>query len=208
MRAAVVAAAAKVGAWVLSDEVYRGAEFDGELTPSFWGGYDQVLCTAGLSKAYSLPGLRTGWVVGPPKMIEKLWSYHDYTSIGPTMLTDRLASVALAPERRAWILNRTREILRRNYPPLQAWLASHTDIFSHVPPRAGAIAWTGLRDGRNSAQMGEELRVKKSVLLVPGEQLGMQSFVRFGFGGDAEILLKALARIDEWLGETRAASAR
>jgi hypothetical protein len=36
----------------------------------------------------------------------------------------------------------------------------------------------------------------------------MQSFVRFGFGGDAEILLKALARIDEWLGETRAASAR
>jgi aspartate/methionine/tyrosine aminotransferase len=208
MRAAVVAAAAKVGAWVLSDEVYRGAEFDGELTPSFWGGYDQVLCTAGLSKAYSLPGLRTGWVVGPPKMIEKLWSYHDYTSIGPTMLTDRLASVAIAPERRAWILNRTREILRRNYPPLQAWLASHTDIFSHVPPRAGAIAWAGLRDGRNSAQMGEELRVKKSVLLVPGEQLGMQSFVRFGFGGDAEILQKALARIDEWLGETRAASAR
>jgi hypothetical protein len=141
-------------------------------------------------------------------MIEKLWSYHDYTSIGPTMLTDRLASVALAPERRAWILNRTREILRRNYPPLQAWLASHADIFSHVPPRAGAIAWAGLRDGRNSAQMGEELRVKKSVLLVPGEQLGMQSFVRFGFGGDAEILQKALARIDEWLGETRAASAR
>jgi aspartate/methionine/tyrosine aminotransferase len=208
MRAAVVAAAAKVGAWVLSDEVYRGAEFDGEWTPSFWGGYDQVLCTAGLSKAYSLPGLRTGWVVGPPKMIEKLWSYHDYTSIGPTMLTDRLASVALAPERRAWILKRTREILRRNYPPLQAWLASHADIFSQVPPRAGAIAWAGLRDGRNSAQMGEELRVMKSVLLVPGEQLGMQSFVRFGFGGDAEILQKALARIDEWLGETRAASAR
>jgi aspartate/methionine/tyrosine aminotransferase len=208
MRAAVVAAAAKVGAWVLSDEVYQGAEFDGELTPSFWGGYDKVLCTAGLSKAYSLPGLRTGWVVGPAKMIEKLWSYHDYTSIGPTMLTDRLASVALEPQRRAWILNRTREILRRNYPPLQAWLASHADIFSHVRPRAGAIAWAGLRDGRNAAQMAEELRVKKSVLLVPGEQLGMQSFVRFGFGGDAEHLRKALARIEEWLGETRAASAR
>ncbi|MFZ0519406.1 MAG: aminotransferase class I/II-fold pyridoxal phosphate-dependent enzyme [Candidatus Acidiferrales bacterium] len=209
MRAAVVAAAAKVGAWVLSDEVYRGAEFDGELTTSFWGsGYERILCTAGLSKAYSLPGLRTGWVVGPAKMIEKLWSYHDYTSIGPSMLTDRLASVALAPERRAWILQRTRETLRRNYPPLRAWLDSHADIFSHVPPRAGAIAWAGLRDGRNSAQMGEELRAKKSVLLVPGEQLGTQSFVRFGFGGDGELLQKALGRIDEWLGETRAASAR
>src|SRR6202789_39300 len=52
---------AKVGAWIISDEVYRGAEFDGELTETMWGGYERMLCTAGLSKAFSLPGLRTGW---------------------------------------------------------------------------------------------------------------------------------------------------
>jgi aspartate/methionine/tyrosine aminotransferase len=208
MRAAVVAAAAKVGAWIISDEVYRGAEFDGELTETMWGGYERMLCTAGLSKAFSLPGLRTGWVIGEPKTIEKLWSYHDYTSIGPSMLTDRLASVALAPERREWILNRTREFVRRNYPPLRAWLEAHAETFSHVAPKAGAIAWAGLRGGRNSAQMAEELRVKKSVLLVAGEQVGMEGFVRFGFGGDPEHLQKALGRIDKWLGETRTASAR
>ncbi|MFZ3216377.1 MAG: aminotransferase class I/II-fold pyridoxal phosphate-dependent enzyme [Candidatus Acidiferrales bacterium] len=208
MRAAVVAAAAKVGAWILSDEVYRGAEFDGELTATMWGGYERTLCTAGLSKAFSLPGLRTGWVVGEPKTIEKLWSFHDYTSIGPTMLTDRLASVALEPQRRDWILSRTREFLRRNYPPLQAWLDAHAETFSHVAPKAGAIAWAGLRGGGNSARMAEELRMQKSVLLVAGEQVGMESFVRFGFGGDPEHLAKALARIDEWLGETRAAMAR
>jgi hypothetical protein len=140
-------------------------------------------------------------------MIEKLWSYHDYTSIGPSMLTDRLALVALEPTRRAWILNRTREILRANYSPLRAWLAARNDIFSHIPPKAGAIAWAGLRDGRNSAKMAEDLRVQKSVLLVAGEQLGMESFVRFGFGGDAAHLQKALARIDEYLGENRSAVA-
>ena len=133
-REAIVAAAEKVGPWIIADEVYRGAEFDGPMTTSFWGSYERVLCTAGLSKAFSLPGLRTGWVVGAPKMVEKLWGYHDYTSIGPTMLTDRLASVALEPRRRAWILNRTRETLLRNYPPLRAWLDSHVDSFSHVPP--------------------------------------------------------------------------
>jgi aspartate/methionine/tyrosine aminotransferase len=201
-RAAIVAEAEKVGAWIVADEVYRGAEFDGAMTASFWGGYDRVLCTAGLSKAFSLPGLRTGWVVGAPKMVERLWGYHDYTSIGPSMLTDRLASVALEPARRAWILNRTRETLLRNYPALQAWLKSHADSFSHVPPKAGAIAWAGLRRGQNSAQMAEQLREKKSVLLVAGEQLGMESFVRFGFGGDPEHLRKALARIDEWLQES------
>jgi aspartate/methionine/tyrosine aminotransferase len=205
-REAIAAAAEKVGAWVLADEVYRGAEFDGAMTPSFWGGYDRILCTAGLSKAYSLPGLRTGWVVGSPKMVAKLWGHHDYTTIGPSMLTDLLACVALEPRRRAWILNRTREILLRNYPVLRAWLESHADSFSHVPPKAGAIAWAGLSGGRNSAQMAEELREKKGVLLVAGEQLGMESFVRFGFGGDPGHLQEALGRIDEWLQENRVRS--
>jgi hypothetical protein len=50
------------------------------------------------------------------------------------------------------------------------------------------------------------LRQKKSVLLVAGEQLGMESFVRFGFGGDPENLRNALARIDEWLQENRVRS--
>ena len=53
------------GAWVLADEVYRGAELDGRESPSFWGLYDRVLVTCGLSKAYGLPGLRIGWVAGP-----------------------------------------------------------------------------------------------------------------------------------------------
>jgi aspartate/methionine/tyrosine aminotransferase len=208
MREAVVGAGAKVGAWIISDEVYRGAEFDGDMTETMWGGYERMLCTAGLSKAFSLPGLRTGWVIAAPKMTEKLWSYHDYTSIGPSMLTDRLASVALEPQRRAWILNRTRGFVRSNYPPLRTWLDAHADTFSHVAPKAGAIAWAGLRGGRDSAHMAEELRVKKSVLLVAGEQLGMAGFVRFGFGGDPAQLQQALGRIDEWLEETRAPSPR
>jgi aspartate/methionine/tyrosine aminotransferase len=196
---AVVAVAAKVGAWILSDEVYRGAEFEGGMTPTFFGSYERVICTAGLSKAYGLPGLRTGWVVGPPETIERLWGYHDYTSIAPTVLTDRLASVALEARRRNWILGRTRRILKQNYPVLKSWLDSHADRFSHIPPKAGAIAWVGLPRGENSAQLAEELRAQKSVLIVPGEQFGVDSFLRFGFGGEQEHLREALSRFDEYL---------
>ncbi|HTZ73904.1 MAG TPA: aminotransferase class I/II-fold pyridoxal phosphate-dependent enzyme [Candidatus Aquilonibacter sp.] len=201
MQAGIVEAAARVGAWILADEVYRGAELEGPMTPSFWGSYGKVLCTASLSKAFSLPGLRTGWVIGPAKTIEALWGRHDYTSIGPSLLSDRLASVALAPARRDWILARTRSYLQKNYPVLRDWLASQRDTFSHIAPRAGAIAWAGFRDGRNSAKFVEDLRAKKGVLMVSGELMGMEHFVRFGFGGDTEPLQKALARITEYLRE-------
>ena len=64
---AIVAAAADVGAWILADEVYRGAERSaGNQSPSFYGRYDKVIAIGSLSKAYGLPGLRIGWAVGPP----------------------------------------------------------------------------------------------------------------------------------------------
>jgi len=198
---AICAAAAKVGAYVLADEVYRGAELEGERTPSLWGGYDRLFCTGGLSKAYGLPGLRTGWIIGPPPMIEKLWTYHDYASMAPTMPTERLALLALEPARNARILARTRDIVRRHYPIMRDWAANHEGLLTHIPPRAGAIAWFGYGTGWKSAEMGEELRTKKGVLIVPGDQLGMDFYFRVGFGGDVAVLRKALGRIDEWMAE-------
>jgi aspartate/methionine/tyrosine aminotransferase len=196
---AIAAAAAKVGAYVLADEVYRGAELDGDTTTSLWGSYDRLFCTGGLSKAYGLPGLRTGWIIGPPPMIEKLWAYHDYASMAPTMPGERLAFLALEPARNAKIIARTREIVRRQYPIMRDWAAKHSALLTHIPPRAGAIAWFGYHTGWSSAEMGEELRTQKGVLIVPGDQLGMDSYFRIGFGGDAGVLQKALGRIDEWM---------
>ena len=57
----IVTAAARVGAWILADEVYSGAErLTEDRTPSFYGRYDRVIATGSLSKAYGLPGLRIG----------------------------------------------------------------------------------------------------------------------------------------------------
>ena len=199
---AICAAAEKCGAWILADEVYHGAEFSGKTTPTFWGRYERVLCTAGLSKAYGLPGLRTGWVIASAEMTDKLWGYHDYTTIGPTMLTDKIAALTLEPQRHAQLLGRTRRILREHYPLIRDWLSSHKENFTHVPPRAGAIAWIGLRGRENSADMAEELRAKKGVLLVPGEQFAMPGYLRIGFGGDQAQLGQALERIDAWIRES------
>ena len=73
-------------------------------------GADRIasIVTSGLSKAYGLPGLRIGWIVGPPSRIASLWAYHDYTTIAPGALSDALARRALEPARRARASSRGR----------------------------------------------------------------------------------------------------
>src|SRR2546430_7727547 len=97
MRQAIVSRAAEVGAWLLADEVYQGAERDGATTPSFWGSYERVIVVNGLSKAYGLPGLRIGWGVAPPGFSGEAWARHDHTTIGPAGRGHPAARPVLGP---------------------------------------------------------------------------------------------------------------
>jgi hypothetical protein len=195
----IVRAARRVGAFIVADEIYRGAELSGPTTPSFWGRYDKVIITSGLSKAFGLPGLRIGWVVGPARLVEKFWSHHDYTTIAPGMLSDFLARLAMEPARRDAIFERTRSIVRRNWPVLEGWIRGHGWFLSCVAPRAGAIAFIRYDLPIGSIALCERLRVEKSVLIVPGDQLGVGRHVRigFGYGADDSSMRAGLARIDE-----------
>ena len=195
----IAAAAARHGAWILSDEIYRGAERDGRETPSMWGRSDRVVVTSGLSKAYGLPGLRIGWIVAPPDVVASLWSYHDYTTIAPGALSDALARHALAPERRARILARTRDILNRNFAAIAEWFDAQGDAFSYTPPDAGAIVFTRYHYPINSTELVTRLRTEKSVLVVPGDHFGMDGYLRIGFGDTPSALHAALDRVGDLL---------
>jgi len=197
----IAAIASRHGTWILSDEIYRGAELDGRETPSMWGRSDRVIVTSGLSKAYGLPGLRIGWIVGPPATVASLWSYHDYTTISPGALSDFLARRALAPSHRARILARTRTILNENFPVIAQWLDAHGGLFSYAPPDAGAIVYVRYHHPVNSTDLVTRLREQKSVLIVPGDHFGMDGYLRIGFGDDVEYLRKGLNRLDELLTE-------
>jgi aspartate/methionine/tyrosine aminotransferase len=192
----IVSAAGRHGAWVLADEVYRGAERDGKETATFWGSYDRLVVTGGLSKAYGLPGLRIGWVVGPPSTAAELWGRKDYLTISPGALSDRLAGIALRPDVRARILARTRGILSANYPVLEEWVARRGASFRLVPPRAGAIAYLRYGWPVNSTELVTRLREEQSVLVVPGDHFGMDGFLRVGFGNEPQDLRAGLQRVD------------
>jgi aspartate/methionine/tyrosine aminotransferase len=185
------------GTWILSDEIYRGAERDGRETATMWGRSDRIIVTSGLSKAYGLPGLRIGWIVGPPSRMESLWSYHDYTTIAPGALNDALARHALERTTRERLLARTRGIINRNYQTIERWLDARTGLFAYVPPDAGAIVYARYHHPINSTELVTRLREEKSVLVVPGDHFGMNQYLRLGFGDEAARLQAGLERLGD-----------
>ena len=197
----IAAIADRHGSWILSDEIYRGAEFDGRETPTMWGRSARVLVTSGLSKAYGLPGLRVGWVAGPPSRIASLWSYHDYTTIAPGALNDVLARHALEPSRRRRLLERTRGILRRNYPIVAGWLDDQGGLFTYTPPDAGAMIYARYHAPINSTELVTRLRLEQNVLAVPGDHFGMDHYLRLGFGEAPDHLRAALQRLGDGIAE-------
>ncbi len=191
----IVALADRYGAWILADEVYRGAELRGPETPSFWGLHDRVLVTNSLSKAYGLPGLRIGWLVGPAEMREALWGRTDYTTIAPASVSDTLACAALEPATRRKILERTRRILINNLALLSSWMEAQDGRFRYRPPDAGAICYAHYRSSINSTELAETLRTEMDLLVVPGDHFGMDHYLRLGFGLPATELEEALERM-------------
>ena len=198
-RQRIVSRAAAVGAWILADEVYQGAERDGKTTQSFWGSYDKLVVTSGLSKAYGLPGLRIGWVVSTPVFAAEAWARHDYTTICPSAVNDHLATLALGAPVRDIILDRTRRILNTNYPVLDAWLKGVGAGLTWRAPEAGAVCFVRYPRALEASHIVERLRAEHSVLLVPGEHFGMPGYLRFGYGGNLAQLEHALAETERGL---------
>ncbi len=197
---AVIEIADSVGAWILADEVYAGAEREQvDETPSFYGMYDKVLAVGSMSKAYGLPGLRVGWIVGPPETIEDIWRRHEYTAITATALSNKLAAYALSPEVRPRIIKRTRDYIRKGFPTLEEWMNAQGGIFSYTPPQASAVTFIKYDLDINSTALMERLCREASVFVGSGDSFGMDKHLRIAFGQGRETLLEALNRIETTL---------
>jgi len=198
----IIRIAEKVGAWILADEVYAGAEqFTEQVTPSFYGKYDKVIAVGSMSKAYGLPGLRVGWLVGPPDVVDAIWARHEYTTISASMLSNKLAALALSEKVRPLIRKRARDYIRKGFPILQKWMDEHPGVFTSVPPQAASIAFVKYNMDINSTKFVERLVHEKSVLIVPGDHFGMDQFLRISFGLPKDYVEGGLGRIQELVSE-------
>jgi aspartate/methionine/tyrosine aminotransferase len=191
----IVGRCEETGTRLLADEVYLGAELAGERTRSFWGMSDKVIVTSGLSKAYGIPGVRIGWIVGPPPVVATCWSQHDYLTIGPNKLSDLVARTAVTPANRERLYARTRALLNANLPIIERWAAGFGGLLELNRPRAGAMALARYHADVPSLEVCERVRVEQSTLIVPGSHVGLEGFLRIWYGGRPEYITEGLRRI-------------
>lgn len=203
----IVAACAKVGAWLHADEVYCGTETGetGAETASFWGSYDRLICTNSLSKAYGLSGLRVGWAVAQADVIEDLWRRHEYAVIAAAAPSMTLAAIALKAEKRKKLIDRQRELSRKGRRILETWLRQQGNVFSVLPSAATSLGFVRFDLPMSSFELSEAIRQEGSVLVAPGSYLGAEQHLRITLGYEEDKVLRALDRIGAIAGKLRRA---
>lgn len=187
-----------VGAYLLCDEVYRGTGQVGDgMSPSIADLYSKGISSAGMSKVFSLAGLRVGWVIAPQEVREQVLIHRDYDTISVGMINDHFAAIAL--EHADKVLARSHEITRGNLALLEAWIAKEPKV-SWVKPRAGTTAMLKLNIPVTAREFCIDLVTKTGVMLTPGDAFDMEGYARIGFANDTQTLTEGLAALSEYLG--------
>ncbi len=205
----------RAGAWLFSDEMYRGLEYDpAARLPSGCDLYERGITLAGLSKTYGLPGLRAGWLAlqdtpypphlplrGGALLRDRILGWKDYTTICACAPGEVLAQIALQVG--DTLAERSRKIIRDNLSLAEPFFTRWRTVFRWNRPQAGSVALVGLR-GRSARDFSDRLVAEQGVLLLPSTGLGFgDGHVRFGFGrlsfpDGLEQLDRYLARLVGW----------
>ena len=191
--------AEKVDAYIHSDEVYIGAELSNSQTISFQNIYEKTIITSGLSKSYSHPGLRIGWIAASETLVTKAWETKDYTTVASSILSQHIASKVLETETIARLRKRTKDLLNRNLISFKKWVLPYSNHLSFIKPEAGGFAFVEYDMDINSSDLIHDLRTNEGVFSVPGDSFGMDKFFRIGLGSREEEFIKGLELLSQGL---------
>ena len=193
----IVAVAREHDAWLLCDEVYRMLEHDpGTRPPSVVDLYDKGIGTGSMSKSYSLAGLRTGWVAGPPEALARCLDVRDYTTISCGVLDDILATVTL--EHRDAVLERNLEIVRGNLALVDEWVGREERL-RYVRPRAGTTALIRYDYRVPSLDFCQGMFDLNGAFVVPGAAFDEEHTFRLGYACARDVLEGGLAAVSAYL---------
>ncbi len=197
---ALAALADRHGIWLVVDEVYAGLEWDHPRPPSIAGLTPFGITTGSVSKALGLQGLRTGWMICRNQtVIRDAMILRENASEIMNSLGERIAEIALRPDRLAAALAQARAEGRKTLDQMDSFVSAEPRLDWHRP-EAGLIGLARL-DGIDGEQLARRLLAAPyRTFLLPGSAYGCPSHIRLGVGGGPETRLSdGLIRLSDLL---------
>jgi aspartate/methionine/tyrosine aminotransferase len=185
-----------VGARVFSDEMYRWLEQDAaDRLPSACEISQTAVTLCGVSKTFSLAGLRVGWLATRDEaLLTRLAELKDYTTICGSAPSEVLALIGLRAADR--IVEANLGIIRENLDAIDRFVASASGFGGWRRPKAGSVGLLRWEAPEGTRAACDRLAAESGIMLLPSSVFDFgDSHVRLGFGrrGFAEGL-DALAR--------------
>lgn len=177
---------------LLVDEIYRAGE------PSALALSDRLLVTDAVSKRWSLPGLRLGWVASRSPRLADCLPYHEHATCCVSRLSEQVVE-ALWP-RREELFAENRRVTARNRHMFDLWLGAVSDLITGALPPAGVVTLVWPCFDADDREVARALREDFGLFVLPGSTLGYPGALRVGFGHrDPVALTSALARCETGL---------
>jgi hypothetical protein len=187
--------AAKVGARVLVDEVYREMLFEPSPASAFHIDPERFIVTNSLTKAYGLSGLRCGWVLASPELARRMFRINDLHGATFAHPAELLSVIAL--QKLPQIAAQMKSMLDTNRQLLREFLVIRDDL-DYFWPEYGTIVFPRLKNG-DVDSLSQLLRRDFNTSIVPGTFFESLDRFRVGVGTPTESVREALPQLERGL---------
>lgn len=183
---------------VISDEIYAELSYDYRHVSiaSLNGLEDRCIVINGFSKAFSMTGLRIGYLIAPEDIFNAALKIHQYCMLCAP-ITSQIGAIEALKSLEEVEKVKAEYLRRRNY------VTKRLNEFLEVKKPEGAfyafpsIASTGM----SSEEFAEKLLFEKNVAVVPGNAFGEcgEGYIRMAFAVKFEKLKEALDRMEDFV---------
>ncbi len=196
----LVALADSAGAYLLVDEVYLdavnlAAPASGQvMSATQLDG--PIVVTNSLTKSYGLNGLRCGWAIAPPALVNRLWRVRDLVEAVGSAVSDRLSAFAFTQMPR--LRERTHAIVTANLELARGFASAQMQLALAAPPSA-TVLFPQLRGVQDTEAFVRRLAAEYGVAVAPGKYFDAPDHFRISLAGATSPLATGLSRISDAL---------
>ena len=194
---AIAQTCARLGLWLISDEIYHGLTYEGDEATALAYSDDAVIVNS-FSKYYCMTGWRVGWLIVPERLLRPIECLQQNLAISVPYLSQIAAIAAFSAKEDLEIIKagyaRNRAILMEALPRLG---------LPTLPMDGAFYAYCDIaRYSNDSMDFARRALREAGLAITPGldfDKTGGNRYVRLSYAGQESDITGAVKRLETWL---------